>query len=47
MMNMTLVLQATKLKIDFKKLSLGSANRFVKSSLLIVTENVKQMKASG
>ena len=47
MMNMTLLLHATKLKIDFKKLSLGTANRFVKTSSLIVTKNVKQIKASG
>ena len=45
--NMTLVLHATKLEIDFKILSLGTANRFVKSSSLIVTKKVKQIKASG
>ena len=38
MMNMTLVLHATKLKIDFKKL-LGTANRFVKSSSPDVTNS--------
>ena len=46
-MNMTLVLHATKLKIDFQNLSLGTAKRFVKLSSLIETKNVKQIKASG
>ena len=45
--NMTLALHATKLKIAVKKLSLGTANRFVKSSSLIVTKNVKQINSSG
>ena len=45
--NMTLVLYATKLKIDFKILSLGTVNRHVKSSSLSVTKNVKQINASG
>ena len=46
MMNITLVLHATKLITDFKKFSLGTANCFVKSSSLIAMQNVKQIKAS-
>ena len=39
MTNVTLILCATKLKIDFQKLSLGTANRFVKSSSPDVTNS--------
>ena len=43
---MTLVLHARKLKIDFKKLDFGNVNHgFVKSTSLVVTKNVKQIKA--
>ena len=42
---MTPVIHATKLKIDLKKLSLGTANRFVESCSIVVMQNVKQTKA--
>ena len=42
---MTPGMHATKVKIDLKKLSLGTATRFVKSCSLVVMQNVKQTKA--